>query len=211
MSGGKFLLLALSLLFAFALFLPPSVFGGLAEFFNFGTGVFRPASQEDISAIQISARPFKAKGMIVADVYSRYPLNFKSELLVNAGEEDGVKTGGAAVYEGMLVGKVVFVGRANSVVRTVFDPELSLPVRIGKSRADALLLGGVEPRLTMMAKNADVAPGDLVYSASSDLEYGLLVGSMGMPAISGTNVFSEAPLTLSYNLPDIRYISLETK
>ncbi len=177
---------------------------------NFGVRSVENITAENISALQISARSYAEKDMLVADVYSRYPFNFKNELLTDAGADGGVKSGGAAIFEGMLVGKIIEVKEELAIVRTVFDPGFSLPVRIGKSKTDALLVGGVEPKLTMIPKNADIAPGDLVYSASADFEYGLLLGTAGTPAISGTNVFSEAPLILGYNPSDIRYLSLET-
>ncbi len=45
-------------------------------------------------------------------VYSRYPMNFKNELLTSAGSDDGVATGDAVIFQGMLIGQV----------RTVFPP-----------------------------------------------------------------------------------------
>ncbi len=211
MTGERVILLSLALVFAVLLFLPMSVFRGAAQVFNFGFGNLQAVPRESISALQISVRPYAEKNMLVADVYSRYPFNFKNELLADAGMGDSVKEGGAAIFEGMLVGKIVEVRDSAAVVQTVFDPGFSLPVRIGKSKTNALLVGGVEPKLTMIPKNSDIAPGDLVYSASADFKYGLLIGTAGTPAISGTNVFSEAPLILGYNPSDIRYLSLETK
>lgn len=198
-------------MFAGLLFLPTSVFQGAAHILNFGFRNVEDISRGSMSVLQISVRPYAEKNMLVADVYSRYPFNFKNELLADAGVGDSVKKNGAAIFEGMLVGKIVEVREQAAVVQTVFDPGFSIPVRIGKSRTDALLVGGVEPKLTMIPKNSDVNPGDLVYSASADFDYGLLLGTAGTPAISGTNVFSEAPLILGYNPSDIRYLSLETK
>ena len=211
MTGEKIILLSLTLVFAGLLFLPTSVFQGVAHVLNFGFRNIQNITAENVSVFQISARPYAEKDMLVADVYSRYPFNFKNELLADAGTKDGVKNGGAAIFEGMLVGKIIEVKDETAIIQTVFDPGFSLPVRIGKSKTDALLVGGVEPKLTMIPKNADITPGDLVYSASADFEYGLLLGTAGTPAISGTNVFSEAPLILGYNPSDIRYLSLKTK
>ncbi|TSC60179.1 MAG: Uncharacterized protein LiPW15_57 [Parcubacteria group bacterium LiPW_15] len=211
MTGEKVILLGLALVFVGLLFLPPSVFQGVAHVFNFGFRSAENIPTENISVLQVSVHPYAEKNMLVADVYSRYPFNFKNELLADAGASDNVKNGGAAIFDGVLIGKIIEVKDRTAVIQTVFDPSFSLPVRIGKSKTDALLIGGVEPRLTMIPKNADIAPGDLVYSASANFEYGLLVGTAGTPTISGTNVFSEAPLILGYNPLDIRYLSLESK
>lgn len=211
MNGEKVTLLSLAFIFIILLFFPPAFFQKIGSVLNFGFSNPVKLMEGNISALQVSVRPFLGKNMILADVYSRYPLNFKNELLVNAGQNDNIKINGAAIFDGILVGRVRGVGEKTSVVQTVFDPGFNLPVRIGKSKADALLAGGVEPRLTMIQKNAEVSPGDLVYSASQDLEYGLLIGSAGTPVLSGSSVFSEAPLVLGYNPADMRFISLETK
>lgn len=211
MTVEKITLLCLAFIFAILLILPPAIFQRVAGVINFGFHSSSPSASGKISTLETAALPRAEKNMIVADVYSRYPFNFKNELLVDAGAGNNLKIGGAAVFDGVLIGKIKEAAAESAVVQTIFDPGFSLPVRIGKGKVDALLVGGVEPKLTMMAKNADISPGDLVYSASADFEYGILIGAAGAPTISGTNVFSEAPLVLSYNPADMRYLSLETK
>jgi len=43
--------------------------------------------------------PTSSPATIRAMVYSRYPMNFRNELLVNAGADEGVATGSAVMFQ----------------------------------------------------------------------------------------------------------------
>lgn len=115
-------------------------------------------------------------GGIEAKVFSAYPFSDRSELVVGAGSEDGVKNGDAVIYGNVLVGKVKEAGKRTSVVQTVFDPEFEIPVRIGETETDALYVGGMNPKLNMIDSAEAPKCGELVVCASSDLPYGLGMG-----------------------------------
>jgi len=117
-----------------------------------------------------------ALGGIEAKVFSAYPFSDRSELIVGAGSENGVKNGDAVIYGNILVGKVREAGKRTSVVQTVFDPEFEIPVRIGETETDALYVGGMNPKLNMIDSAEAPKCGELVVCASSDLPYGLGMG-----------------------------------
>lgn len=212
MNGKNTLLFIVALLVAGLAFLNPSGLRKTGDFLTFGLSTGNKISPEDMNsklAASCVAAP-EAKGKFVAgNVFSRYPMNLKDQLLVDVGFADGVKLGGAAISDGMLVGKIIGVSANTSIVQTVFDPNFSLAVRIGKVREDALLKGGVEPRLTLISKVSSLIAGDAVYSASKDFQYGLPIGVIGAVNPTTQNVFSEAVLTLSYSPADLRYLFLE--
>lgn len=193
----------------------PSIFKQTGNFITFGFSKQQIVPAEDIlkqaEALRASGNNSIRSKYVQGDVYSRYPLNLKDELLVDVGAGAGVRTGGAAIFNGMLVGRIKESGENLSIVQTVFDPNFSLPVRIGKNKVDALLKGGVEPKLTLIQKNSDISQDDMVYSASSELEYGLAIGEAGPATVSNAGVFAEAPLKLSYSPADLRAIFLEAK
>lgn len=212
MTGGKLVLAILALLVLGLSFLNPMFFRKTGDFLTFGlSGVSRITPEELDAKLAAScvglAKP-SAK-FVAGDIFSRYPLNLKDQLLVDVGSKDGVKLGGAALLDGVLIGKVAGVSEETSVIQTVFDSNFSLPVRIGKSRTDALLKGGVEPKLTMIPKASTAVSGDAVYSASRDFDYGLPLGTLGPVGPTSQDIFLEGGLVLSYSPADLRYLFLE--
>jgi rod shape-determining protein MreC len=147
--------------------------------------------------------PGQSAGYLNALVYSRYPLNFKNELLVNAGLKDGVAVGAAATFQGILIGEVEKVFEDTSVVETVFDSRFKLPVRVGNGGAQSLLAGGSAPAATLIPRAADISAGDVVYSASADFPYGLPIGEIADIKISSDQLFKEASLKFSYDINSV--------
>jgi cell shape-determining protein MreC len=166
------------------------------------------------------ALPIVPQNYIPAVVYSRYPTNFRNELLVNAGSNEGVAAGRAVVIEAAssspaIEGGYVFVGKVQAVfvntalVSTVFDPGFRMPVRIGAKGYDALFAGGAEPEAMSILKSAAVAPGDIVVSADPAFPYGLAVAEVTNASLSSDNLFQEASLDFPYDINAIQAVLIE--
>ncbi len=139
-----------------------------------------------------------------AAVYSIYPLNTSGSMLIAAGSSEGVREGMIVVAApDVFVGEVTKTYKHQSEVRTLYDLGWELPVKIGANKIDSLLVGGHQPRLTLISKKKPATAGMSVYLASSKYPYGLLLGSMGDPAGSDKNLFQEAPLVFPYVLGDL--------
>lgn len=142
-----------------------------------------------------------------ASVYSSFPMNHKHLLAINAGGVDGVRPGMPVTLEGnILVGQVIEVSENQSLVRTIFDKDWSLPVRIGSAEHDALLAGGQDPKLTLIDKDQEINVGDLVISAKKDIPYGLKVGEIAEVHDLVAHSFKEAGLLFPYNSKDLRKV-----
>lgn len=150
--------------------------------------------------------PQAPSGYIRAMVYSRYPLNFKNELLVNAGSNEGVVQGKAVVFQGVLIGSVEKVFPDSSLVLTVFDASFKAPVRVGSGGYDALLEGGADPKATSIQKNTNIAVGDIVYSAAPTFPYGLPVAIIAATGTTSDNLFENATLSFAYDMNDIQTV-----
>lgn len=134
-----------------------------------------------------------------APVFSRYPFNLKNELLVARGEEQGVKVGDVALYEGAILGIVEKVFKDSALVQTIFDARFKAPVRVGDSAADALLVGGPQPRLTLIPQEAKIENSDPVYSAAAGMPYGVGIGSIENLHDAPESLFRDAVLRVPYN------------
>jgi rod shape-determining protein MreC len=139
-------------------------------------------------------------------VYSRYPMNFKNEILVDAGVDKGVVAGKAVLFGNIFIGKVIDVFPGSALVQTVFDGDFKMPVRVGSSGYDALCVGGVYPKAGSISKNASLANGDVVITADPNFPYGLPVGVVRDVSISADNLFEEATINFAYDINSIQTV-----
>ncbi|MDR3581923.1 MAG: rod shape-determining protein MreC [Candidatus Pacebacteria bacterium] len=152
--------------------------------------------------------PTSSSGYVRAMVYSRYPLNFKNELIVNAGTDEGVATGSAVVFQGLLVGRVATVWSGWSVVQTVFDNSFKMPVRVGRNGYDGLLTGGSYPFVASIAKDKPVGANDIVYAAAPGIPYALPIGEVQSTSTSADNLFEQAALAFPYDVNNIETVMI---
>ena len=136
----------------------------------------------------------------LAKVYSSYPFNDKNEIAVNLGSVDGIKESMPVVLgPDVLLGEVKKVFEHYSLVRTIFDPEWRLAVRIGENKINALLEGAAEPSLTTIDKNKVIKEDDFIYAVAKGFPYGALIGKVQSISSSPSAIFQEASLALPYN------------
>lgn len=149
------------------------------------------------------------KKYLPVKVFSGYPFNIKNQITVNAGEKQGIKASAPAVLkENVLVGKVAEIFENHSVVKTIFDPEWELSVRIGEKETNGLFQGGAEPKVVLIDKEKPLQVGDVVYSASDDFPYGLKIGEVKEIRENSSGVFKEAILEMPFNPAELREINL---
>lgn len=140
-------------------------------------------------------------------VFSLYPFNTKNRIYIALGSGDGVRTGQPVMFsKTVLIGQIVSVSQDASEVVTVFDPNYSLPVKIGKKAIDGLLQGGVSPEIGLIDKTKQISAGDEIYSASKDIPYGLLLGTIKSVKEDSSAAFLRAQISLPYALSDVTEI-----
>jgi len=149
--------------------------------------------------------------LISAHVFSSYPFNHRDILVLDAGSNEGVSLG-----SGVLVGDVLLLGYVQSVtlntsnVRTIFDADVSIPVKIGEKGIDALLVGGRTPQLTLIVSEAVIGSGDSVYSAGSQFPYGLSLGEVDTVKAEPGSAFKTATLKIAYDPGNLDAVSILT-
>jgi cell shape-determining protein MreC len=182
---------------------------------------FAPAAPQNMNAIAAENETLKATiagystiarelpivpaNYIPAMVYARYPANFRNEILVNVGANVGIVPGRAAVIEPatstyLLIGSIEKVFSETALVQTIFDPRFKMPVRIGTQGYDGLLIGGTYPKITSIAKSANIHTGDVVVSADSNYPYGLPIATITGATMASNSLFQEASLDFAYDM-----------
>lgn len=143
-------------------------------------------------------------------IFSTYPFNHKAEITINIGADQNIKVGSIVTVEGrFILGKITQVFSDYSIVQTIFDVNWKMPVRIGKSGIDALLVGGLEPKLTMIAMDKQFSIEETIYSAGAGFPYGLEIGKIKDVTEESTGVFKEAALKLPYNFNELREVVIK--
>lgn len=145
------------------------------------------------------------KKFIAAKIHAVHPLNKDGSFSINVGSSQGARLGMAVTVGGnLLIGRVIKVFTGYSLVKTIFSPDLELPVRIGESGVEALLSGGAEPRINFIIENNMVNKGDIVFAASPDFPFGINIGELGeISREASAEIFHSAPLIIPYRLNNL--------
>ncbi len=164
------------------------------------------AQLAELQTVQAELPTASPANYIRAMVYSRYPLNFKNELLVNAGASSGVKPGSAVLFEGLFIGRVLSVWDSYATVQTIFDNSFRMPVRIGSGGYDGLLTGGSYPFVASIAKNTPLNVNDIIVTAASGMPYAVPIGEVQSTSTSPDNLFEQAALAFPYDINGIETV-----
>lgn len=148
---------------------------------------------------------FGSREAVSVKIYSAYPFNNRGLVSINAGLREGIKPGMPVLAEEVfLFGRIDEVFDGYSIVRTVFDSGWELPVKIGAEGVDALLVGGREPRLTLIVKDVDIEEGNEVWSSGRDFPYGLAIGVVSEIEENAASAFRGAVMRTLYEAGDLR-------
>ena len=154
----RWFLFIIIILLGVLIFVPFSSISKLKQFLFLGQGTGRgyyedlavqnTALKARLTQLWVSQRepPMQQMAAIPAFIYSRYPFNFKNEMLISIGKDQGVAVGEAAVISyasatssfGEHERGVVLIGEGDKVfdntaaVKTIFDSRFRLAVRVGE-------------------------------------------------------------------------------
>ncbi len=148
-----------------------------------------------------------ASKFLSARIFSNYPFNIKNILTINSGFHEGVKNSmTAAQGQDIFLGQVAEVFENYSTVRTIFDPDWQLAVKIGQDKINGLFKGGNEPKITLIEKPIKV--GDPVFTAGPGVPLDLKIGEIGEIKEGAGGVFKEAIIKVPYNINQLEEINL---
>jgi len=144
-------------------------------------------------------------------IYSRYPLNDRRRLILDAGSEEGISVGMPVLMSpGVLLGSVVRVDRTRAEVETVFDPAWKSSVLIGTSSIKAVLEGGAPPRLSLIPEDAVLSLGAPVTNIAPEFPLGALWGTLASVSVDAHNVWQNATLEVPYHTELIDSVLIPT-
>jgi rod shape-determining protein MreC len=137
----------------------------------------------------------------IAEIYSRYPFNDQSMVVINLGSADGIKEGMPVFLErGVLFGKVRTVRRTQSDVETIFNTSWKTSVSIGTGNVKAVYVGGPIPTLDFIPKDAKIAAGDSILNIAPDLPLHVSLGTVLSMDPSSYDVWQRAKISPDFDL-----------
>ena len=121
----------------------------------------------------------KTVDLIGAEVISFDPSNWKRVVIINAGENHGIKKGLYAVdNKGYLIGKIAQVNDAHSRLILISDPDFTLPVFVGE-KCFGLLKGGLGGIKILYIENAgELKINDKVWCKAPNLTSPIYIGEV---------------------------------
>lgn len=156
--------------------------------------------------------PFRNdNNLLTVSIYSYYPFNDRSKIIINAGSVDGLKVGWPVLAaEGVLLGKITKVGKHLSEVQTIFDPTWRSTVGIGAQKVPALLNGGLTPIFDLIEPTAEIEEGMMVINLTPDFPYGLLLGRVANFKKTPAQPWISGQLDTFYNITNLNRLLVVT-
>jgi len=142
-------------------------------------------------------------------VYSTYPFNGVGDISIAAGNKDSIQPGAIITFGSkVFIGKVTQVNDSSSIVKTIYDPNYQIAVRIGTKEVDGLFKGGLNPIVDLIKTDSDIKEGDAITTASPDLPYGLFIGTVkNIIQVQGAP-FKQVKVELGVELSSLRDVSI---
>lgn len=119
---------------------------------------------------------------IGAHIVGRDPSRWDSSLIIDRGQDDGVRPGQPVVNELGVVGKITEVSPSKSKVILLTDPQFSAAIMVQRTRESGVITGTLTGlcRLKFIKENADIRVGDMVITSRLSTEFpeSLMVGEV---------------------------------
>lgn len=125
--------------------------------------------ENDVLRHELNFVQEQGPGYIPAQLIGRTATGIIKDLVINRGENDGIKSGQPVLSQGYLVGVVSDVSAGQSTVRLLTNPRSIIPVVGQDSRATGILRGGISG-LTMT---------DILIDATTKAEEPIVTSGLG--------------------------------
>jgi rod shape-determining protein MreC len=143
-------------------------------------------------------------GYSLASVIAKDPINWYRAVVINKGEEDGIKSNMGVITTEGVVGRIVKTSRSYSRVLLLSDRNSAIAGMIQRTRDEGIVAGGDERalRLNYITVDSDVEAGDIVITSGTDgiFPAGIIIGKVSRIESPENGLFHYIELT-----PDVHF------
>ncbi|MFQ5856055.1 MAG: rod shape-determining protein MreC [Anaerolineae bacterium] len=161
-----------------------------------------------------SSFDIRAADILGGEVVGHEPSNPLAYIVVDVGDNDGVKKGMPVTRAGALVGQVVRVGQHASRVLLIIDPTSKINARIQSSGATGIVTGSVDGalRLTRIPPDVEVHVGDIVITSGygGNFPRRLVIGQVTQVHKRDVDPFQTADLAPAADFSALEIVSVIT-
>ncbi len=149
--------------------------------------------------------------LILADIISRPFLNFSYDLIINKGEDDGIKVGQPVIWGGKtIIGGIKEVEENKSKIEVVSDDDFRAAVFVGDRKIEAIFEGGglSRPFLDMISNQSEVKKGDMVFTSGLDQKFpkNLYLGEVVEIEKKEGQAFYKAIVEVAFDWADLKQV-----
>lgn len=130
----------------------------------------------------LGIRSKEISGVISAGIVNKSLVQSRNTITLNVGEADSVKINMPVITDDGLVGRIVSTSKNYSIAQILYNRNLSVSVKIQRSRADGILNydGSGNLLIKNVPKSADVKIGDVIITSeySNYFPSGIPVGTV---------------------------------
>ena len=137
---------------------------------------------------------------VLAHVVLRGSDLFDRTFTIDVGQTSGIKTGQPAVYQGVLVGRVISVQSNSAVIRSITSRESLIQAELNDNKEKGLVVGdGSNAYLTEITQGISIKDQDIVETSGlgGSLPEGILIGQTGKIQSIQSDASQKFVLTLS--------------
>ncbi|MFA6365224.1 MAG: rod shape-determining protein MreC [Candidatus Paceibacterota bacterium] len=167
--------------------------------------------KRELAALQTVSPDKKGDFSVSVEVYSRYPFNDKSSLVINKGTADGIAVGMPVLAaKNILLGRIKAVRTTQSEVETIFSADWKTSAFVGAGRVKAVVQGGIPPHLELIPKDALLVEGDSATNSAPEFPLGLLIGTVTTVRDDEKKVWHASDIATPYQIEELRSVLVLT-
>ncbi|MCX6808250.1 MAG: rod shape-determining protein MreC [Candidatus Berkelbacteria bacterium] len=153
------------------------------------------------------------KGSLVpARIIDRDPLNYLDYLVVDKGSSEGILTGQAAVFNGILIGRVEVTYENSSKIRLITSKDSLIQAMLQDSRSKGILKGGNSGLyLDNIVSDTDIKAGEYIVTSGlgGGLKEGILIGRAGEVQSFSSGIFKSITVEPLVDLSKLELIFIQ--
>ncbi len=138
------------------------------------------------------------------------PEGLTDAIVLNCGEEVGIRPGQAVMAQNHLVGKIVYAGNKTSTAMLLTNPQVDIDARVSKTGEVGLITGSFNSGIVIdrLSQTAPLDREDVIVTAgiNSLIPRNIIIGQVGEILSTSTDLFKKAAIVSPIEFNSLQYV-----